>query len=489
MLSAAGLGAGLLVTASLPPFGWWPLAVIGAAVLVGTLRARPWPRRLLVGMAAGLGWLGPGLWWIVDFSAPGYVAATIVEAAIVALAMVAVPPGRGRLVAFPAALVLTGVVAGHWPFGGVPLAGIPLGQAAGPLAPAARLGGHLLLTALVGVSGAALAALAEWAGARRASGDRRVPARPAVAAVASLAAVVAVAVAGAAAPFGSSRGTLGVAAVQGGGERGLRAVSVDSDIVLAAQLAATTRVTLPVDLVLWPEDVVDVDGPLEGSEEERRVAEVAGATGATLVAGIIEDVDPDRFRNAAVAWDPDGSRVARYDKVRRVPFGEYIPFRSLIDQVADISAVPRDALAGSGAGILRTPAGPLGVVISYEVFFADRARAAVRAGGQVLLVPTNASSFTTSQVPTQELAAARLRALETARTVVQAAPTGFTAVVDPRGRVVAHSDLGPAAVLQRTVTMRHGQTLATRLGDGPLTVASAVGVALGALFYRRPEKT
>ncbi|HEV3400254.1 MAG TPA: hypothetical protein VG078_00380, partial [Acidimicrobiales bacterium] len=162
MLSAAGLGAGLLVTASLPPFGWWPLAVFGAAVLVGTLRARPWPRRLLVGMAAGLGWLGPGLWWIVDFSAPGYVAATIVEAAIVALAMVAVPPGRGRLVAFPAALVLTGVVAGHWPFGGVPLAGIPLGQAAGPLAPAARLGGHLLLTALVGVSGAALAALAEW---------------------------------------------------------------------------------------------------------------------------------------------------------------------------------------------------------------------------------------------------------------------------------------------------------------------------------------
>src|SRR3712207_553023 len=76
VLSAAGLGAGVLVTLSLPPFGWWPLAMVGAAVLVGALRARPWPRRLLVGMAAGLGWLGPGLWWIVDFSVPGYVAAT-----------------------------------------------------------------------------------------------------------------------------------------------------------------------------------------------------------------------------------------------------------------------------------------------------------------------------------------------------------------------------------------------------------------------------
>jgi apolipoprotein N-acyltransferase len=307
--------------------------------------------------------------------------------------------------------------------------------------------------------------------------------------VGALAAVVGLAVAGAAAPGGTSRGTLRVAAVQGGGERGLRAVSVDSEIVLADELAATTEVTPPVDLVVWPEDVVEVDGALAGSEQERRVAEVARATGATVVAGIIEDTEPDRFRNAAVAWAPDGSLVARYDKVRRVPFGEYIPFRSLIDRVADISAVPRDALAGRGPGILGTPAGRLGVVISYEVFFADRGRAAVRAGGDVLLVPTNASSFTSSQVPTQELAAARLRALETGRTVVQAAPTGFTAVVDPDGRVVAHTDLGPAAVLHRTVTLRKGQTPATRLGDGPVTVAAAVALALGALPPRRHEKT
>jgi apolipoprotein N-acyltransferase len=483
VLSAAGLGAGALVAASLPPVGWWPLALGGAAVLAGLLRERPWRRRLLIGMAAGLGMFAPGLWWILDFSAPGYVAATIVEAAIVAVAMAAVPPGRGRLLAFPGALVLAGALAGHWPFGGVPLAGIPLGQAAGPLAPAARLGGHLLLTALVGVAGASLAALAEWAR------ERRGRARTAAGALAGLAAVVGLAAAGAAAAVGTTRGTLRVAAVQGGGERGLRAISVDPEIVLVAQMAATAGVRPPVDLVLWPEDVVDADGTLAGSDEERQVAEVARATGAVLVAGIIEDVGTDRFRNAAVAWAPDGSQGARYDKVRRVPFGEYIPFRSLTDRVADISAVPRDALEGRGPGILRTPAGPLGVVISYEVFFADRARAAVRAGAQVLLVPTNASSFTTSQVPTQELAAARLRALETGRTVVQAAPTGFTAVVDPRGRVVARTDLGPAAVLQREVTLREGQTLATRLGDGPATGAAVVAVAAAAVVYRRSKKT
>ena len=486
-LVATGLAAGVLLTASLPPFGWWPLALAGAAVLAAALRGQPWSRRLLAGFAAGLGLFGPGLWWMTEFSAPGYVAATIVEAAILAVVMVAVPPGTGRFVAFPVALVLAGAAAGHWPFGGLPLASIPLGQADGPLAPAARLGGHLLLTALVGMVGASLAAVGERAKTRSCAG-RRVMERVPVGAVAGLLAVAVVAVGGAAAPDGTARGSLEVAAVQGGGARGLRAVSADAGGVLDAHVAATDGVRRPVDLVLWPEDVVDVDAPLAGSAEETEVSDLARRLGGTLVAGIVEDTEPGRFRNAAVAWAPDGSQVARYDKVHRVPFGEYIPFRSLVDRVADISAVPRDARAGDGPGILVTPAGPLGVVISYEVFFADRARAAVRAGGRVLLVPTNASSFTTSQVPAQELAAARLRALETGRTVVQAAPTGFTAVVDPRGRVVAVTDLGPAAVVERRVTLRSGETLATRLGDAPPTVV-ALTALLAAIFLPGRKKT
>jgi len=93
-----------------------------------------------------------------------------------------------------------------------------------------------------------------------------------------------------------------------------------------------------------------------------------------------------------------------------VPFGEYIPLRSIIKHFADLSLVPDDAVPGRGPGLLdmaRRP-GRLGVVISYEVFFADRARAAIRAGGELLLVPTNAASFKTGQVAGQELGAARL---------------------------------------------------------------------------------
>jgi len=269
-----------------------------------------------------------------------------------------------------------------------------------------------------------------------------------------------------------------VAAVQGGGPRGIPGVQADFGGVLARQLAASGRVRPPVDLVVWPEGVVDVDGPVAGSGADAALGGLARRLDAIVVAGVTEGVGADRFRNAAVAWGPQGVRVARYDKVRRVPFGEYAPGRRLVARVADLSLLPRDAIPGSGPGLLRTPAGPLGVLVSYEVFFADRARAATRAGGRVLLVPTNASSYTTTQIPAQEVAAARLRAIETGRAVVQAAPTGYSALLDRTGRVVAQSGLGGASVLQGTVELRTGTTLYGRVGDGPVLALAVAAVAL-----------
>ncbi|HEX2118015.1 MAG TPA: apolipoprotein N-acyltransferase, partial [Acidimicrobiales bacterium] len=241
---------------------------------------------------------------------------------------------------------------------------------------------------------------------------------------------------------------------------------------------ATTDVQLPVDLVLWPEDVVDVERPVGETPEGRRLSELARSLGATLVAGVVEDVEGGRFRNAAVAWGPEGTIVDRYDKVHRVPFGEYVPARSLFERLADLSAVPRDAIAGRGPAVLDTPAGRLGVVISYEVFFADRAREAVRAGGRVLLVPTNASSYRDAQIPAQEVAVARLRAVETGRWVVQAAPTGYSAMVDERGRVRAQSGLGGAEVLQGPVDLRTGRTLFVALGSTPWVIAAFLTLLL-----------
>src|SRR3954452_19685105 len=466
-VAGQGLVAGLLLTASVPPFGWWILGLAGAALLPATLvRVDGWRRRLLAVAAAGLTLYAVGWFWMSEFTGPGYVVAVLIEVAILALASLTV--ARGRLWAVPAALVLAEYARDHFPFGGVPLAGLPLGQVGGPLAPAARLGGQLLVVALIG--GVAVAAVAAL--------QRRI-----VYAAIAFVLVIAAVIGGHLAGGTHKTSTLIAASVQGGGRRGLRAIYSDPTQVFLNQVQASAKVKQPVDLVVWPEDVVDVD-QVEGSPQSDAVAQVARDLNATVVAGIVEDAGPNHFANAALAWDPDGTITARYDKVHRVPYGEYIPFRGLVKHLANLSAVPRDAIAGHGPGVLHTDAGRLGVAISYEVFFSDRARIAVRHGAEIVLVPTNASSFSTGQVPAQELAAGRLRAMETGCWVVQSAPTGYSAVVTPGGRVLQHSDLGAQDVIQRTVERRAGQTPATRLGDG-LPALVALLAAAAALAVRR----
>jgi apolipoprotein N-acyltransferase len=152
--------------------------------------------------------------------------------------------------------------------------------------------------------------------------------------------------------------------------------------------------------------------------------------------------------------------------------------------------VPLDAVPGRGTGLVRTPAAPLGILVSFEVFFADRSRSSVRAGAQVLVVPTNTSSYATDQVPGQEVAADRVQAVESGRDLVQAAPTGYSTIVRPDGRVSARSALGPAAVIQGTIALRTGSTVYVRVGDLPVLAAAALallsGIALaGACRLRR----
>ncbi|MBW3573498.1 MAG: apolipoprotein N-acyltransferase [Actinobacteria bacterium] len=444
--------------------------MLGAGLFAGLLDEVALKPRLAVGAATAVGFLGPGLWWMTEFHVGGFVLAVAVEAALFTLAPASTPPGRALWVGLPAALVGVEALRSAWPFGGVPVATLAQTQIGGPLALASRLGGGLLVAGMVGVAGVALAAAARrrWRGA-----------------LAAGATVGLVTLAGALAPHGHAVADIGVVAAQSGGPRGLRAVDNPGDGRLDAAIGAARRLQGDADLVVLPENAITIDGEVAASDAGRQVAALADDLDATVVAGVVERAG-DRFRNLAVAWGPDGAILGRYEKRQRVPFGEYIPWRSVVERVADVRFVPRDAFVGEGPGLLTTPAGDLGVAISYEVFFASRARAAVRAGGEVLLVPTNASSYPTTQMPALELGAARLRAIETGRAVVQAAPTGFSAIIGPDGTVRRQSDLGQPATLVAEVERRRGSTLYTRLGDAPvLALAAAAGVGAWLIARRR----
>ena len=222
-----------------------------------------------------------------------------------------------------------------------------------------------------------------------------------------------------------------------------------------------------------------LDRPLAGSPEAALLSRLAAELDTTLVVGVTEPASATTFRNEIVAWGPRGHVVGTFEKVHRVPFGEYVPYRSFFSHLADLSGVPTDAVPGHGTGLMRTPAGPLGLLVSFEIFYAGRSHASVRAGAELLAVPTNTSSYSTSQVPAQEIAAAVVQAVQTGRDLVQAAPTGYSAVVTQRGVVVARSVLGRRQVLVATVALRRGMTPYDHWGDLPVLLLSVVALCVG----------
>ena len=367
----------------------------------------------------------------------------------------------------PAAHTLVEALRFSFPFGGVPLASLGISQVAGPLAGVARVGG-VILHHVGGVP-----ARLRHRRARRAPGpDRLVVAGGAAAASCRCSP--------------SSRRAarapgvlLDVAAVQGGGEQGTscaRRAQRRSSPSATSRRPGRSSPTTSLDLVLWPENVIDVED-FATSEELAAVAAEAERLGVPFAVGITEDVPgrPGRVTNAQVVVTPDGDVTSRYDKVRRVPFGEYVPLRGLLEAIgAPVDQVPTNAIAGTEPAVVELPDGTrLGVVISWEVFFGGRAREGVKAGGEALLNPTNGASYTGTIVQTQQVASSRLRAIETGRWVVQAAPTGFSEFVTPDGDVIDRTAVSEQAVIRHEIELRTGRTWYVTLGDRPWIVALA----------------
>jgi apolipoprotein N-acyltransferase len=497
-LMAAGIACGLLIALSEPPFGWWPLAWAAFAGVAFLVSGREMGERAAAGFAVGVGQFVLGIWWVQEFSIPGYLALVIVSSLFITVALAVVPARRRRgvILALPVVFLLAEWLRDRFPLGGFPLGSGALGQAVSPLAPSLRLGGSLLLTAETVLVGVVVFEAVQVG--RRWFAPRSMPPLQ-TSKVRSLkweagvllglaGLVVAVPVAGTLSPSGAggSLTPVRVALVQGGGPRGTRAISTDPQVVFARHLQASAALQPPLDLVVWPEGILQSNTDYTATPGAAAVSTLAERLRATVLVGVEQDVAPDRYLNMVVAWNPSGDVVASYEKNHLVPFGEYVPWRSALSKVFNFNAVPYDGIPGHGPGIIRTPAGPLGVMISYEVFFDQRARGAVQAGGQILVVPTNTASYRSSQVPAEELAAARLRARETGRWLLQVTPTGYSAVVSPEGRVVSRTTLGRQQIVYATVPRRTGRTVYVDIGDAPLAVAAGLVLIVSYLLVR-PE--
>jgi apolipoprotein N-acyltransferase len=494
----------MLLCLSFPPFGWWWAAFIAFALLGWTVM------RQSTTVAGGFGYgvlfgtvfYVPLLPWISGLVGPvPWLALAVVQALFPGLFGAAAVLVR-RLSGLPLWLAALWVCQ-EWlkstvPFGGFPWGVVAFGQTNGPLLPLVQVGGAPLLSFAVALTGFCLTAIVveavRWWHHEGAEDNGAHTALPAVVlpGICISAALLGTALV---APQVRHSGVgavddpaITVAAVQGNVPRlGLdfnaqRRAVLDNHVQETLRLAEDVRAGRAPHpaMVIWPENSSDID-PLANPDAAEEITAAADAVDAPiLVGGVVRapDYRPENpvSTNSVIVWEPGTGPAERHDKRIVQPFGEYLPWRGFFSKLSPYADRAGYFIPGSGDGVVHAAGVPVGVTTCWEVIFDRAARESVLAGAQMLTVPSNNATFT-EPMSEQQLAFARLRAVEHDRYVVVAGTTGISAMIAPDGRELARTGFFEPAYLDQQIRLKTQLTPATRWGSAVQAVLIAVGVA------------
>ena len=231
----------------------------------------------------------------------------------------------------------------------------------------------------------------------------------------------------------------------------------------------------------------------EGGVLHQAYARIAAEYGCTIATGVLVR-DGDVGRNALLAVYPDGSISERYDKRHLVPFGEYLPFESLLKKLLpfleDLNLGSTQFAAGEDSTVLPLCGIETGALVCYDSIFPPLSADSVKNGAQMLAVVTNDSWFGNSAALSQHMAHSVLRAVENGVCVVRAANTGISCIVGPKGELRAQTEPDTAAVAYADVGAAPRRTLYSYVGDAVLYLAFAFVLMclLWAYIEKRTEK-
>ena len=238
-----------------------------------------------------------------------------------------------------------------------------------------------------------------------------------------------------------------------------------------------------VHVVIWPESTV----PLSFSSTDfyrDEIESLSQTHNADIILGsVAEDAQQGRNRIWNAAFLISGGRtIGHYDKIRLVPFGEYVPLRKafffaekLVHEVGEFEFGTRETpLAG------RFQYGP---AICYEIVYPQITRTQVRNGADVLVTITNDAWYDGTSAPRQHLNQARLRAVEDDRWLLRAGTTGISAVVNPAGEIVQELPMGRQGIIYAEFQPRQSTTPYVRFGDW--FAISAIAIVLATILYSR----
>lgn len=259
---------------------------------------------------------------------------------------------------------------------------------------------------------------------------------------------------------------------------------IQSHVDLTKELASQH-----LDLVVWPESSVGIDMRRDPAVA-REVAGAARSVSAPMIVGGNLVVDPAHYKVVAFLISRHGSITATYQKTHLVPFGEYVPGRRFLSWIPALKQIPEDALPARSGRLFSVAGGRVAPVLSFEGDFGSLVRSRIAAGGRLLVVATNTSTWRSTPASAQHVALSQVRAAENGVWVVHAALSGISAFIAPDGSVVQSTPLWTATSLVQNLRFASSTTLYTRLGDWlPILCLVASVFALGLSVASAPEPT
>lgn len=477
--------AGFTLRLAFPAPSIWIAAPLGVVCWLAALQGRGFWSGFLLSLIGGLSfwltlihwltlYLGPLPWAALAALMALYVA---VAGGVIAWLMRWLPhfwPGKiASYIGLPALIASVWVarewLAMNWPYGGFSWGRIAMSQTEGPFAPLLSWFGATGVSWLVVALSAALYQLLR-------NHERRAFSGQAFTFGIVLAALLAVPVW----PT-TTNGELRVLAVQGGAD-----ASLFTDLPAGSVLKAQANATLEfadedVDVVVWPENGADID-PLRSGASAAVLSALSERFDAPFVVGAITLRDEQYF-NSSLLWRAPEGLVEIYDKAHPVPFAEYMPDRAFWRPFAPdlIDLISRDYTAGTRSNVFDLGTARAGIAICFDIAYDDLIDQMVDGGAQVIFAQTNNADFGHTDESVQQLAIARMRALETGRSVVNISTVGSSAIIAPNGQTMNSLPTWTPGGMVETLPLAASTTPATLL-SAPLSTLAIGFAVLGCLL-------
>jgi apolipoprotein N-acyltransferase len=480
-LATAAL-AGPVLDAGFPDRDIWPLTFVGIGMVLIALIGRHAGGALAVGFVAGVSFYLFHVSWTALYLGPlPWVALSVLEALFFMVGALLItlayrwlpqvwPTRLGRIGLLP--VVVAGLWTAReafvsvWPYGGFAWGRVALSQSESAFAPlVAWLGISGLSFAMVWIVAVIIACVLEP--------DLRLS-RRVVFAAGSIVLILAVP----AWPVITS-GSVRVGAVQGNGPAGYFQNAAPGEVMNAQTNATLPLIGKKLDIVVWPEGSADID-PTRDTASAQVLDYLSNRLEAPIIAGTITHRG-SKYYNTSLLWEAGKGAVDYYDKKHPVPFGEYVPNRSFWEPFAPslIGLIQREYTPGSRSNVFDVNGAKAGISICFDIADDQLLTDMMSQGAQVILAQTNNADFGTTKENVQQLAIARLRAIESERGLVNISTVGTSQIIGPDGRTISRIPAYRPGAMVAAVPLGTTTTPAVLFSRGiELLVA---GLGLGAL--------